>query len=417
MSVSRVFVTGMGVISAIGGDLTANRSALVNGKCGIGFSGPRNSRYTGELPFGSIAASTEELASKLGVTEPGVSRTSLLALHAFRDAIADARLTTDLLTSADTAFVGATTVGGMCLTDELYRDTNGGAEGSELLGSYDCASVFVYLQRLYGLGGLVTTINTACSSSANAIQYGARLIRNGLAKRAIVGGVDSLAKYTINGFNALQILAPEPCRPFDEHRQGLNLGEGAAFLVLEGENSSEGRDGTSSEPHDGALSMERAGAKIYAGLTGYCNVNDAYHPSSLSPEGEGPFLAMEGALRSAGLTASDIGYINAHGTGTGNNDASESQAMIRVFGVPPAFSSTKSNIGHTLGASGAIEAVYSILSLYNQEAYGGLNFSTPIPSSGLRPLTVYTPMELQHVLSNSFGFGGNCTSLVFSKVS
>ena len=154
----------------------------------------------------------------------------------------------------------------------------------------------------------------------------------------------------------------------------------------------------------------------YAELTGYCNVNDAFHASSLSPEGEGPYLAMTGALRSAGLTASDIGYINAHGTGTENNDASESRAMIRVFGIPPVFSSTKSSIGHTLGASGAIEAVYSILGLSHQEAYAGLNFSSPIPETGLRPLGVYTKMKMEHVLSNSFGFGGNCTSLIFSKV-
>ena len=388
----------MGAISAIGDSLAANRSALVQGKCGISFSGPKNSRYSGELPFGSITSTTEELRETLHVHEAGASRTTLLALHAFRDAIADAQLTPAMLSSADTALVGATTVGGMCLTDELYRDTNGGADGSDFLASYDGASVQIFLQERYGLNGLVSTINTACSSSANAIQYGARLIRNGLAKRAIVGGVDSLAKYTINGFNALQILAPAACRPFDEHRQGLNLGEGAAFLVLEREED------------------VAAGKKIYAELTGYCNVNDAFHPSSISPEGEGPYLAMMGALRSAGLKAADIGYINAHGTGTENNDASESQAMIRVFGMPPAFSSTKSSTGHTLGASGALEAVYSILSLFHQEAYAGLNFSSPMPGTGLRPLGVYTPMKLVHVLSNSFGFGGNCTSLIFSAV-
>ena len=386
----------MGVISAIGDSLAANRRALVHGESGIGFTGPANSRYTGEIPFGSVFLSTPDLRERMAVYDAGVSRTTLLAVQAFREAIQDAGLAAALLSSVDTALVGATTVGGMCLTDELYRDTNGGAAGSDYLASYDGASVQLYLQKTYGLSGLVTTINTACSSSANAIQYGARLLRNGLARRAIVGGVDSLAKYTITGFNALQILAPAACKPFDAHRQGLNLGEGAAFLVLEREE-------------------DLAGKKVYAEFTGYCNVNDAYHPSSLSPEGEGPYLAMQGALRIAGLNASDIGYINAHGTGTENNDASESQAMIRIFGVPPAFASTKSSTGHTLGASGAIEAVYSILNLFYQEAYPSVNFSTPIPETGLRPLTSYQPMKLEHVLSNSFGFGGNCTSLVFSK--
>jgi len=401
-------VTGMGVISAIGDSLAANRKALVRKESGIGYSGPANSRYVGVIPFGSVTFSNAELMEHTGIYDAGVSRTTLLAAHAFRQAIQDAGLLlseatsggaasgcTTLLTATDTALIGATTVGGMCLTDELYRDTNGGAQGSGYLASYDGASVQQYLQNRYGLSGLVTTINTACSSSANAIQYGGRLIRNGLVRRAIVGGVDSLAKYTINGFNALQILAPAACKPFDEHRQGLNLGEGAGFLVLEREE-------------------DLAGKKVYAELRGSCNVNDAYHASSLSPDGEGPFLAMQGALRSAGLDASAIGYINAHGTGTENNDASESQAMIRIFGTPPAFASTKSSTGHTLGASGAIEAIYSILDLFYQEAYPSVNFSTPMPETGLRPLTEFQPMKLEHVLSNSFGFGGNCTSLVFS---
>jgi 3-oxoacyl-(acyl-carrier-protein) synthase len=385
----------MGVISAIGDSLAANREALVRGESGIGYTGPVNSRYRGKLPFGSVAWSTPELMERMGIRDAGISRTTLLAVHAFREAVLDAGLPSAQLAAADTALIGATTVGGMCLTDELYRDTNGGASGSDYLASYDSASVQQYLQAHYGLSGLVTTINTACSSSANAIQYGGRLVRSGLARKAIVGGVDSLAKYTINGFNALQILAPAPCKPFDEFRQGLNLGEGAAFLVLEREEDLEGK-------------------KVYAELTGFCNVNDAYHASSLSPDGEGPFLAMQGALRSAGLEASAIGYINAHGTGTENNDASESQAMIRVFGTPPAFASTKSSTGHTLGASGAVEAVYSILNLRYQEVYASVNFSAPIPGTGLRPLTEYRQMALEHVLSNSFGFGGNCTSLVFS---
>jgi 3-oxoacyl-(acyl-carrier-protein) synthase len=396
MSVSSVFVTGMGVISAIGDSLAANRSALVRGESGIGFTGPMNSRYRGEIPFGAVTLPTAELMERMGIHAAGVSRTTLLAAHAFQEATLDAGLSAAQLAAADTALIGATTVGGMCLTDELYRDTNGGAEGSDYLAAYDGASVQQFLQARYGMGGLITTINTACSSSANAIQYGARLIRNGLARKAIVGGVDSLAKYTINGFNALQILAPAACKPFDKFRQGLNLGEGSAFLVLE-------------------RAEDLKGKKVYAELTGFCNVNDAYHASSLSPEGEGPYLAMQGALRSAGLKASAIGYINAHGTGTENNDASESHAMLRIFGTPPAFASTKSSTGHTLGASGAIEAVFSMLSLFYQEAYPSLSFSSPIPETGLRPLTDYRPMTLEHVLSNSFGFGGNCTSLIFSK--
>jgi 3-oxoacyl-(acyl-carrier-protein) synthase len=222
------------------------------------------------------------------------------------------------------------------------------------------------------------------------------LLKHGLAKRAIVGGVDSLAKFTINGFNALHILSDEICMPFDQNRKGLNLGEGAAFLILEKEE-------------------DVAGKKVYAELTGYCNSNDAFHPSSISDEGDGPYLSMKGALEIAKLNTSDINYINAHGTGTENNDYAESKAMMRLFGNPPAFASTKSNVGHTLGGAGAIEAVFSILNITNGEVYPNLHFSAAIEHTGLTPVTSYQKMDVKHVMSNSFGFGGNCSSLIFSK--
>jgi 3-oxoacyl-(acyl-carrier-protein) synthase len=388
----------MGIISAVGNSLAENRSALRAGRGGIALSRHLPTRYADILPFGEVPIVSDQLKDILKVADRGITRTTLLALHAFMEAIADARLTDPALSDPATALVGATTVGGMCLTDELYRDTSGSCEGSDYLSSYDCASVQMYLQDRYKMQGFATTINTACSSSANAIQYGARLIRNGLAMRAIVGGTDSLAKFTINGFNALKILSTGHCRPFDRDRAGLNLGEGAAFLVLEREE---------------ALA---AGKKIYAELTGYCNTNDAFHPSALSAEGDGPYLAMKGALQSAGLMAQQIDFINTHGTATENNDEAESRAMVRLFGEPPAFVSTKSYTGHTLGASGAIEAVFSTLSLQHQEIYASLNFAHPIPGIGLQPVQVYGSYPLQHVMSNSFGFGGNCTSLIFSKV-
>lgn len=391
---SRVFITGMGVISAIGNTVAENHRALREGSCGITKSMNVPSRYAGVLPFGEILLPTEDLKEKLKTEDPGITRTTLLALHAFNEAVTAAGLSAEQLISSDTALVGATTVGGMCLMDEFFRDANKTSDGSVFLSSYDCASVNMYLQAHYKMQGIVNTINTACSSSSNAILYGARLIKNGLAKRAIVGGADSLSKFTINGFNALHILSPEVCAPFDRDRQGLNLGEGAAFLVLEREE-------------------DLAGRKVYAGLTGYCNTNDAFHPSSLS--GDGPYLSMKGALGSARLHEGQIDFINAHGTGTENNDAVESSVMQRLFGTPPPFASTKSNVGHTLGAAGAVEAVYSILSLDHQEVYAGLNFKEPIPETGLQPVQAYRKMPLQHVMSNSFGFGGNCTSLIFSK--
>jgi 3-oxoacyl-(acyl-carrier-protein) synthase len=388
----------MGVISAIGNSVAENHESLKAAACGVS----KNfdlfpTKYADLLPFGQVQISTEELLKQLQVTEPGVTRTTLLALHALNEAIADCGITTEEIQAFDTALIGANTVGGMCLTDELYNDANEKTAGSEYLASYDCASVNMYLQQHFKVNGIVNTINTACSSSANAIMYGAMLMKNGYAKRAIVGGTDCLAKFTINGFNALHILSDEICTPFDEGRKGLNLGEGAAFLILEKEEDIKGR-------------------KVYAELTGYSNANDAYHPSSLSDEGDGPFLAMQGALKVAGLSPDKIDFINAHGTGTENNDEVEGRAMIRLFDNPPAFISSKGNIGHTLGAAGAIEAVFSILSLMHQEVYANLHFKNTIPSTGLTPVLSYTKMPVNHVMSNSFGFGGNCSSLIFSKV-
>ncbi|HTL07634.1 MAG TPA: beta-ketoacyl-[acyl-carrier-protein] synthase family protein [Chitinophagaceae bacterium] len=393
---SRIVVTGMGAISAIGNNVSENRMSLLQGRSGISRLELFNTRYASLLPFGEIKISNNSLQQKLSVTEPGVTRTTLLALHAFEEAVTQAGLGSALLQSFDTALIGASTVGGMCLTDELYHDANATDHGSAYLSSYDCASVNMYLQKRFGITGIINTINTACSSSANAILYGARLITQGLAQRAIVGGTDSLAKFTINGFNALHILSPDACAPFDEERKGLNLGEGAAFLVLEKEEALMGR-------------------KALAAVTGYANSNDAFHPSSLSDEGIGPYLSMKGALDKAGLAPEDISFVNAHGTGTENNDLSESRAMQRLFTTVPAFASTKANTGHTLGAAGAIEAVYSILSLAYQEVYAGLNFNKPIPGTALVPVTTYKQMPLQHVMSNSFGFGGNCSSLIFSR--
>ena len=387
----------MGVISAIGNSVAENHAALKAGVCGVKKELDLfPSKYAGQLPFGQVQLSSAELLKKLQITEPGVTRTSMLALHAFNEAVNAAGISAADISSSETAMIGANTVGGMCLTDELYKDANTKDEGSEYTSSYDCASVNLFLQRHNKMLGIINTINTACSSSANAIMYGAMLMQNGFAKRAIVGGTDSLAKFTINGFNALHILSSDNCTPFDEGRKGLNLGEGAAFLVLEKEEDLNGK-------------------KVYAELTGYANANDAYHPSSLSDEGDGPFLSMSGALKLAGLAADKIDFINAHGTATENNDEVESRAMIRLFDEPPAFASTKGNIGHTLGAAGAIEAVYSILSLMNQEVYATLHFKNAIASTKLTPVQEYKKMPVNHVMSNSFGFGGNCSSLIFSK--
>jgi len=394
---SRIFITGMGLISALGDSVEENRLCLQEARTGISDIRYYKTAYAGKLPAAEVRHRTEELNRNL-FTKPNesITRTSLLALHAAGEAIRDSGLTTEEILSAETSLVGATTVGGMCLTDELYHDALAKEKGTPYLSSYDYASVTLAIQERYGVRGEIATINTACSSSANSIIYGARLMRHGFARRAIVGGAESLAKFTINGFNALNILSSKPCMPFDRDRSGLNLGEGAAFLVLEKEEDLKGK-------------------KVYAELSGFGNKNDAYHPSSNSPEGRGPYLSMVEALEKSGMGAGDIDYINAHGTGTENNDETESRAMMRLFENVPPFSSTKSFTGHTLGAAGAMEAVYSILSLIHQEVYPSVSFYHPIPETGLVPVLQFEKRKVRHVMSNSFGFGGNCSTLIFSK--
>ncbi|WP_018627041.1 beta-ketoacyl-[acyl-carrier-protein] synthase family protein [Niabella aurantiaca] len=394
----RILVTGIGLISAIGNTVAENRQSLTAGRSGIGKAAHLRSKYAGSLPFGEIKKSTEALMELQPEAYPGVTRTDLIALHALNEAISDARLSGADLRKSSTALISASTVGGMCLTDTMYADANAGTPtGSPYLSAYSNSASTLFLQSFFGIGGIVNTFNTACSSSANALMYGARLLQNGLAEKVIAGGTDSLAKFTINGFNALMILSDAPCRPFDINRKGLNLGEAGGFIVLEKEET---------------IAPSRT---VYAELKGFGNNNDAYHPSSTSESADGPFLCMQGALQTAGLRPEDIDFINAHGTATENNDETESVAMLRLFDKVPAFSSTKSYTGHTLGAAGAVEAIYSILNLHHQEVYPSLNFETPIEKTGLTPARAYQKQPLQYVMSNSFGFGGNCSSLIFSK--
>lgn len=395
----RIVVTGIGVISAIGNNASENHSSLQKGITGIGKAQFLNSKYANELLFGEVKLSNKEMLANLGNSVvSGMSRTELLAFTAFKEAVNDAGLSDNELKDFDTALLSATTVGGMVETEAIHADANTNTTPSPFVNSYRSGAHTLQLAKAFGLLGYTDTMNTACSSSANSIMQGARMIKAGKCKRAIVGGVDSLAKYTVNGFNSLQIFSNEITRPFDANRKGLNLGEGAAYLVLEREE-------------------DTVGKTIYGEIRGYGNSNDAYHPSSMSPNAIGVRGAMNDALETAGLKPSDIVYVNAHGTGTENNDYTEVHGMQQIFDVVPPYISTKSFTGHTLAASGAIEAVYSLLSIKHQEIYPSLNWQTPMPEFNSKPQTEFVAnAKVEHVLSNSFGFGGNCSSLILSKV-
>jgi 3-oxoacyl-[acyl-carrier-protein] synthase-1 len=229
---------------------------------------------------------------------------------------------------------------------------------------------------------------------------GARLIKSGKLDQVIVGGTDALAKFTINGFKTLMILSDGYNSPFDDARKGLNLGEAAAFLVLESDEI-----------------VKKENKKVLARVSGYGNANDAFHQTASSENGDGAFLAMEKALQVANLKPEQIDYINVHGTATPNNDLSEGRAIVRIFGEEkaPDFSSTKPFTGHALAAAAAIEAVYSVLAIQNNVVFPNLNFKTPMQEFNLIPQTTLKHKNIEHVLSNSFGFGGNCSTLIFSK--
>ena len=265
---------------------------------------------------------------------------------------------------------------------------------------HECNSAVDLIANHFGLFGPSMTIATACSSGALAISTAAEFIMAGEADVMLAGGADSLSLMTWGGFNALLLADAAGCRPFDATRSGMTLGEGAAMLVIESEETARER-----------------GAKILARLAGWGASCDAHHATAPHPDGAGALAAMQSALRRASLDATAIDYVNAHGTGTRDNDLAEAKALIKLFGddVPP-FSSTKRFFGHALAASGAIEAVVCVEALRRQELPPNPGFTTRDAAIGLEPVTALRPAVLTHVMSNSFGFGGNNAALIFSKL-
>lgn len=390
----KIAVSGVGVVTSIGIGVKENMSSLRNCTSGISASSEMLSTVH-KLPVGEIRHTNSELSAMLGMPEScHVSRTALLGMMAAKEALEDAAPGKGLRIG----IVSATSVGGMDLTERFFEDYMKDPACGRLrdVRMHDCAASTRAIAEYCGIKGYSTTISTACSSAANAIMFGARLIRHGILDCVVAGGTDALSVFTLNGFKSLMILDEEPCRPFDETRKGLNLGEGAGYVVLQREDTLE--------------------KEAYCFLSGYANRNDAYHQTASSASGDGGYLAMKSALEMAGISPEEVSYINVHGTGTGNNDASEGAALKRLFGDDvPEFSSTKGYTGHTLAAAGGIEAVFSVMAVNKGYIYPNLRFETPISGLGLVPQTSFLEKgRLDNVLTNSFGFGGNCTSLLFS---
>lgn len=259
--------------------------------------------------------------------------------------------------------------------------------------SNECGKSTREMAEMAGLGNIETcTISTACSSALNSIILGSEMLKRDEADIVITGGSESLSRFHLNGFNTLMILDKERCRPFDDTRAGLNLGEGAAFVVLE------------KDPE-----------RSLAYIAGYGNRCDAFHQTASSENGEGAYLAMKDALEMADLKAEDIQYVNAHGTGTPNNDISESRALIRIFGDKmPEVSSTKSFTGHTTSASGSIEAVICILAMQNRFTPANLGWKNQAEGA-ITPTQGRSGIRIDNIICNSFGFGGNDSSMIISR--
>lgn len=394
-----VWIGGIGIISAIGNNVAETLESLEAGRSGVGEMQYLRSAHRGVIPVAEVPRSNESLAAS-AQAPAWLSRTALLSLIAARETLDSAGW--QLSPVLRSGFISANTVGGMDKTEQFYRYFMQNPASGRLrdVVHHESGSITEVVAERIGMTGYVSTVSTACSSSANSILLGARMICQGMLDVALAGGVDALTAFTLNGFNTLMILDREPCRPFDQNRAGLNLGEGAGYVLLFSEKA-----------------LKTLGIEPLCRLGGWHNATDAYHQTASSPEGTGSYLAMTGALAKAGLSPADIDYINVHGTGTPNNDQSEGRALRRVFGeYCPPFSSTKAFTGHTLGGSGGVEAVLSVLSVQQGLIYPNLRFTTPIEGLGLVPETVFRKGEgVRHVLSNSFGFGGNCTSLVFSE--
>jgi 3-oxoacyl-[acyl-carrier-protein] synthase II len=335
----RVFVTGLGAVSPFGAGVKAYWAGLAAGACAI--------RPLTLIDADGFRCRIAAEVPEVGVGSPRRSRADRLALGAASEALQDA---------------------GLAAADRL--------------------------------GGPRHTVVTACSSGAVALAEAAELIADGVVEVALAGGVDAVTRMCFMGFNALKLLDPEPCRPFDRDRRGMSIGEGAAFLLLESAEHARAR-----------------GVRPYAELAGHGTTTDAYHITAPQPEGEGMARAMRAALAAAGLAPSAVGYANAHGTATPQNDRIEARAITEVFGAGRLLvSSTKSMIGHTMAAAGGLEAVATILTLSHDTVPPTANLVTPDPEVEFDCVPrVAREAALEHAISNSFGFGGQNITLLFRR--
>ena len=394
---SRIVVSGIGVVSPYGAGVKAFWEGLAAGSCAIrpislidteGF----RARIAAEVPADVMAG--------LGVS-PRRARADRIGLAAAREALADAGL--GPAERAEAALVIGAVGGGMLEGEGWYWEETRTGRPSPRIKALRSILPYTHAETLgwrLGIRGPKETVVMACASGSASLALAADLIRDGVVPLALAGGVDALTRICFMGFNALKLLDPEPCRPFDRDRRGMSIGEAAAFLVLED-----------------AEHCRARGGSVHAELLGAGMTTDAHHVTSPHPEGEGMMRAMTLALADAGIDAGAVDYVNAHGTGTLQNDRTEALAIARVFGagrVP--MSSTKSLVGHTMAAAGSVEAAATVLALRHGLIPPTANLGAVDPEIPFDcvPITA-RPAPLEIALSNSFGFGGQNVSLIFRR--
>ena len=399
----RVAITGMGIVTAHGLGKTENWGRVLAGESGIR-----------PITLFDVTDYRTKRAGQLADLPAApwkrfrpvrMDRSSNLVYHALAEALGESGMTAGAMRASPPLVALGTTLGGMA-SGERYHETYirsgpAGARPSFVVGHLaQCQAL--QLMEEFSIPGAPRVLMNACASGTNAIGSGFRAIRAGRADVAICGGYDALCPFGFAGFHSLQALTPGLCRPFDRHRDGLVLGEGAGILVLEAWGRAEAR-----------------GAPILGEVIGYGESNDAFHMTRPGPDGKVAALAIQGALADAGIAPEEVDYVNAHGTGTPFNDAAETAALVATLGAwarETAVSSTKSMVGHLLGGAGAVEGIHAVLALQEQMLPPNVNYQTPDPACGLRIVrSAERPARLQVALSNSFGFGGANATLAFRR--
>ena len=387
-----VAITGVGCLCAVGLNLEQAFAAMLKGTRNPQPPRVFSSEHVEDYPVFEILDPLPAPG-----TDRELLRTTRLAISAAMEAIEDAGLNAAELQQLRVGVCLGTTVGSAMNNEEFYRDFRKGDDPDMApIDRYLRSNPAAALARHYTLDGPCQTVVNACSSGTDAIGIGAAWIRSGLCDIVLAGGADELCRVTYNGFASLMIADTQPVKPFDLERKGLNLGEGAGLLILES-----------------AASVAVRGKKPRGYVLGYGSATDAYHLTAPHPEGAGLRRALSEALQTAALKPEQIAFINAHGTGTPDNDKVESLVLVDVFPAKP-FVSTKCYTGHTLGAAGAIEAALTLVSLEQQKLPANSGFVTTDPQLPVQPVSEVTSINGTVALSESLAFGGNNSAVVIS---